>query len=40
MKPVRIAGGSPKIYLTKYTKLKGVDMSTDPSQIGEDKSPW
>lgn len=40
MKPTPMPARTPRRETTKYVKLKGVDMSADPSQIGEDFSPW
>lgn len=40
MRAVQIHARAPLLKTTKYIKLKGVDMSADPSQIGEGFSPW
>ena len=40
MKAAALQAKAPPRQTTKYIKLKGVDMSADPSQIGEGFSPW
>ncbi len=40
MKETQIQAAQPKRQTTKYIKLKGVDMSADPSQINDGFSPW
>lgn len=40
MKAAALQANPPKTVTTRYIKLKGVDMSADPSQIGEGFSPW
>lgn len=39
MKAAALQAKAPPRQTTKYIKLKGVDMSADPSQIGEGFSP-
>ena len=36
----KISGSSPKTYAAVYDKLKGVDFSTDPGMIAQERSPW
>ena len=40
MKTAKISGSSPKTYAAVYDKLKGVDFSTDPGMIAQERSPW
>lgn len=40
MRPFRPAVAKAGRQAEKYVKLKGVDMSSDPTQIGADFSPW
>ena len=40
MKATHLRAQTPPRQTAKYIKLKGVDMSADPSQIGQDFSPW
>lgn len=40
MKTAKISGSSPKTYAAVYDKLKGVDFSTDPGMISQERSPW
>ena len=39
MKATHLRAQTPPRQTAKYIKLKGVDMSADPSQIGQDFSP-
>lgn len=40
MKTAKISGSSPKTYAAVYDKLRGVDFSTDPGMIAQERSPW
>lgn len=40
MKTAKISGSSPKTYAAVYDKLRGVDFSTDPGMIDQERSPW
>lgn len=40
MKTPALSGSSPKVNTTIYNKFRGVDFSTDPSQIDKSRSPW
>lgn len=40
MKTAKISGSSPKTYAAVYDRLKGVDFSTDPGMIDQERSPW
>lgn len=40
MNAINIPQSAPRIYSSKYTDFKGVDMSTDPTQISEGRSPF
>lgn len=40
MKTAKISGSSQKTYAAVYDKLKGVDFSTDPGMIAQERSPW
>lgn len=40
MNQIPITGSAPATYVTQYKKFKGVDMSTDPSQIDNARSSF
>lgn len=40
MKSIKISASSPKVYTSRYINFKGVDMSTDSTQIDPSRSPF
>lgn len=40
MEAVKLSGGSPTIYTTKYGEFKGVDFSTDDMLVNKSRSPY
>ena len=40
MNHVKVPASDIKVYLSKYVNFKGVDLSTDPTQISGSRSPY
>ncbi len=37
---MRSAPAAPQVHLKRYSSFRGVDFSSDPSQVDEQRSPW